>query len=292
MDSLAYGLLSASPAQPHMDPCRHARMCPTPKQTRREIGRFGLVVIEITIAVAVLALTSCAGSSADGGTASTCSAIVGGHPDARYEAVAALQDAFGTTHCTATLVGFSAGQSVLLTAAHCLDAPIARAVFGEDLLESQQEYEIAVPVPHPDFDKSTGEFDFAVVVVHGRVAARPLPVMSLDQDTLAPGSVVEFVGYGDTETSEQRQERNAVNGSIRTLSATSFAYDQALGGPCLADSGGPALALYEGEPLVAGVTSYGEGGCWGWGVSGRTSVARSFLDPLLDRADSCAQPRE
>lgn len=236
-----------------------------------------------------LLLLSCAGSRQESEAGTSCSAIVGGHPDARYEAVAALNDAFGQTFCTATLVGFSGDDSVLLTAAHCLDARVTRVAFGAKLPDVSHELELLDAMAHPDFDQGTGELDFAIVLAKGQLPGLPaLRILTPAEDSLTRGASVEFVGYGETQVTSDNHVRNAVAGKIDTLTATTFGYEQSAGGPCWADSGGPAVIMSGGEPRIAGVTSYGQGDCWNRGVSGRVSSAAPFVQQYLDGAELCA----
>jgi hypothetical protein len=236
-----------------------------------------------------LLLLACGGPRQEDELGATCSAIVGGYPDTRYEAVAALKDAFGQTYCTATLVGFSAEDSVLLTAAHCLDASITRVAFGAKLPDASLELELVDAFAHPDFDKPTGELDFAIVLAKGQLPGVPaLPILMPAEDSLTRGAAVEFVGYGETQVAPDNRVRNAVAGSIDTLTATTFGYKQSSGGPCWADSGGPAIVVSDGEARVAGVTSYGVGDCWARGVSGRASSAARFVQQYLDGPELCA----
>ena len=243
----------------------------------------------IRVGLLGLFLLSCGGPRQEDEPGATCSAIVGGHPDARYEAVAALNDALGRTYCTATLVGFSGDDSALLTAAHCLDAPVTRVAFGGNLPDTSRELELVDAVPHPDFDERTGELDFAIVLAEGKLPGLPaLRVMTPETDSLTHGSAVEFVGYGETLFAPDHRVRNAVAGSIDVLSPTTFGYEQSVGGPCWGDSGGPAITVSDGEARVAGVTSYGIGDCWTRGVSGRASSAVRFVQQYLDGPELCA----
>jgi hypothetical protein len=91
---------------------------------------------------------------------------------------------------------------------------------------------------------------------------------------------------GDPDRPDNRV-RNAVEGSVDVLTATTFGYEQSAGGPCWADSGGPAITVSGEEARVAGVTSYGVGDCWTRGVSRASSAAR-FVQQYVDGAELCA----
>jgi len=233
-------------------------------------------------------LPSCADNDALEPSLANCGAIVGGGPDVAHTAVGALLDAFGNQYCSGTLVGLAGDESWLLTAAHCLDSPIDRASFADDLAQPLTELGFGVPIVHPNFDSRTGEFDFALLPLAGQPAdVAPIRIAS-EGDALAVGAAIEFVGFGETERPGSERKRNSVAGNVLSLSETTFGYDQADGGPCSGDSGGPALILGD-EPILVGVTSYGEGDCWTAGVSGRVSAAADFLVAHLNVSpDPCA----
>ncbi len=64
--------------------------------------------------------------------------------------------------------------------------------------------------------------------------------------------------------------------SVAYYPGTMF-YRQDDGGPCQGDSGGPAFVKIGGKEYLAGITSYGDSACAGYGVS--TDV-QSFFEPL------------
>lgn len=251
----------------------------------------------LRIAGAGLLLGGCAGGVENEwppATSEACEAIVGGTADTEQAAVAALLSVEKELACTATLVGEIGGRSALLTAAHCLNHALATAVFGERYgeAESVARAGIATAFIHPSFDASTGEFDFALVVIDRSIEAElgvgALPIAERDKLTL--GAQVTFVGFGETETGFTDASRHRVDGTVAALTPTTFAYEQRDGGPCFGDSGGPALGPDDTGIAVVGVTSYGEQGCWSRGVSARTSAAHDFVQTLLDpRGAGCAR---
>ena len=234
----------------------------------------------LTLAVLLTLLPACSGAADVQDAGKSCARIVGGYRDDAFAAIASLDDVFGEQLCTATLIGSSVREHALLTAAHCLDWPIERVRFGENRQSPTLETAITAVFPHPDFDKASGDYDFAIVLVEEAPAhVLPLPLPSAP-DGLSVGSELVFAGYGDTELQDANTFRNAVGGRIRSIDELTFDYDQASGGPCDGDSGGPALSALRGVPTVVGVTSYGLGSCWSGGVSGRVSAAMEFLAPF------------
>ena len=235
------------------------------------------------LASLVVIATAC-GDLEERPVGATCQAIVGGHPDARSTAVVSLEDDLGEQLCSGTVIGTQASNAVVLTAAHCLDQPITRALFGEDRRRPVWISNISSALAHPGFDYDTGRYDIALVVLDDAPPeVRALPLPSAQWDGLTLDGSVEIIGYGDTETSADNTLRLAVPTKLSSLDALQFSYDQALGGPCLGDSGGPALSLIDGWSTVVGVTSFGSGGCRSQGVSTRVIAALDFLDSQVDR---------
>jgi secreted trypsin-like serine protease len=237
--------------------------------------------------MASLACSACEPQPKDETADSACQQIVGGHPDDAHSAVAALTDASGQSYCTGTLIGDPV--AVVLTAAHCLDAPVSNAVFGDDYRSPAASARISGAVVHPDFDVDTGALDIAVLTLEDEVPGiTPVSLPSPGGDTLQIGSPLEFIGFGETGDTLENTRRNAVPGTVNDLTATTLSYGQTSGGPCVGDSGGPAFALQNETPVLVGVTSSGKGGCWAAGVSTRVQAASSFLESFGQRGP-CAR---
>lgn len=227
--------------------------------------------------------TACAGQD-EPRVGGVCQQIVGGHPDEDWTAVVSLESAWGEQLCSGSLVGTKAGRPLVLTSAHCLDVPIARAVFGQDRHAPTFATPIADVATHPAFERATGLYDFALLVLdEAPPGVAPLSLPSSASDDLMTNDEIEIVGYGDTETTADNPLRNAVAAQISKLEPLQFTYEQELGGPCDGDSGGPALALVRGRKTVVGVTSFGAGGCRSRGTSARVAAALKFLETSIDK---------
>jgi hypothetical protein len=237
----------------------------------------------LLIATIAIASTGC-GVGSDEAIGVSCAPIVGGNVDAEHVAVVAVLDLAGKLLCSATLVGTSQGRSAFLSAAHCLDFEPTHVAVGSDYGSPEQLLPVAGALTDPAFDHATGSHDFALIRTDE--AARDLAPMRLARHgsrEVRPGSQVRFVGFGshgqEAMTSRARHE---VLGTVDAVSADSFEYAQAQGGPCLGDSGGPALGVGADADVLLGVTSYGDHGCHSRGTSARIQAAHDFLARELD----------
>jgi hypothetical protein len=207
-----------------------------------------------------------------------CTQIVGGEIDPDDPGVMALLGPDESLVCSGTLIAADP-TPVLLTAAHCFDHLIALVAAGADYhAKARLTFAIGDFLIDPRFDRATGTYDFGLVLLEGAVdPSWVMPVVSAADDDIGPGTAVRFVGYGSTQDESPNTSKNDVGGKVTSVNATSFDYAQTDGGPCAGDSGGPALVERDGREVVAGVTSYGEGGCRERGVSARVSAASAFI---------------
>jgi len=212
-----------------------------------------------------------------------CAAIVSGSPDGTHTNAVALIDSQERLLCSGALIVGRGNRGVVLTAAHCLDDVIDTVTVGADFRSSDRRRFVAVKqVSHPGFRRETGEYDFGVVFLRGPMDESSDWLLTPEQDVLAMGTPIQFVGFGADLTNAPNSIRNSWTGHISKLTETTFEYDQSGGGPCLGDSGGPGYArLADGKQVLAGVTSFGDPSCKEYGVSGRVSVAMPFIASLL-----------
>jgi secreted trypsin-like serine protease len=198
--------------------------------------------------------------------------------------VVAVLDATGKLLCSATLIGTSRGRSAFLSAAHCLDFEPTHVAVGNDYGSPEQLLLVTGALTDPVFDHATGGHDFAVI--RTEEAARGLEPVRLARSgsrEVQPGRQVRFVGFGGGgEEAVTSRERREVLGTVDAVSADSFEYAQAEGGPCLGDSGGPALGVGADADVLLGVTSFGDHGCRSRGTSARIQAAHDFLASELD----------
>jgi hypothetical protein len=227
---------------------------------------------------------ACGGGIDEQLVAGQCESIYLGRPDPYHGAVVALLDNDGALVCTAALVGTARGRAAFLTAAHCLDRVLVEVAVGRDYTSPTDSLGVWTAITHPDFDRSTGRFDVALVLSEQDPAGvSPLRMATDATRDVATGERVRFVGYGSNDSDVPVSIRQDTLGSVETLTETEFDYSQAEGGPCFGDSGGPALRTDEyGWERIVGVSSYGDHGCRSRGTSARLSAARDFLSAELD----------
>jgi hypothetical protein len=208
-------------------------------------------------------------------------AIVNGVADQDDPAVVMLRsDSSG--YCTGTLVS----KTVVVTAAHCLDAIPAVAV-GFGLYGETTPVAVKEQYVHPLWD---GLFysghDVAVLVLASEVSdVTPVP-LGLDPADAQVGEPLRIVGYGhdtaptNTGFGTKRQARV-------TAGDDSDAFFLEVGEPdgtqaCHGDSGGPALYVGDdGVERVVGVTSFGGDHCVGGGYYTRLSKYADFLGEFV-----------
>ena len=224
--------------------------------------------------------------------ATRCGQIVGGTPDDGHSGVAALVDGNRELVCTGTIVGSSDGRSVILTAAHCLNGAIERVIAANDYrAPSAMSVAVSETRAHPGFDWDTGELDVGLLMTEGMVpAAHAIAIADPNWDNLGSGAAIEFVGYGEIDAGTANSRRQRVAGVISAVTPRTIAYHQADGGPCVGDSGGPALVSSGGIEIVVGITSHGDGaGCRSTGTSARVSAAYDFIrSAIRDQDFGCA----
>lgn len=254
-------------------------------------------VIGLSLQVA-LAGCNAEGPATDGGeeVARAEAHIHGGAPDTAHRAVAALSGNNGM--CTATIFESAGRKGFALTAAHCCrgNAPEDLVlVMGEDYANPSDVFYVTDIKWDRRYDAKT--HDFCVLTFTGSAAQMEdlptIPLLMPIADTISPGDALELVGYGSTLAPPFNTRRRSVNVTLETAAALTVGYSQADGGPCHGDSGGPGLAMKDGEERVAAVISRGDDDCTADGVSGRVSaVYDDFILPSLkgeEQALTCGE---
>ncbi len=189
------------------------------------------------------------------------------------------------TTCTAVLVS----PTVLLTSAHCIDAPNhPNYLFGIFTGDDAAPYSTLValephllPVaavhPHPAY-VTTAPFyaDLGVVVLASPVTTNPpLPMRRTPLDASFVGKTAQIVGYGQTTYQQPNQTRYEATTTVARLEDDTVVVGDTTKRGCLGDSGGPAVV----EGVLIGIDSYGPTGC---GDASHYRRVDSFL-PFIDQ---------
>lgn len=232
-----------------------------------------------------------------------------------YNAVVSLHEADSSSvyigpFCTGTLIT----DSVVLTAAHCLDvgrrkpkamSPDSLMIYiGVSPVEAYYAgtltYEDFLAVSetkiHSSYDNKKLINDIALVRLAQPVpasVATPLPALPADLGFTGSdiGALLNFAGYGQDENGDYgvRLEVDHVLGGLGCtvagcpgsgVAATQISYSNEIG-PCFGDSGGPAFIYRDNTPYVGGITSYGDSTCTVYGVSTRVDAYEAWINAFL-----------
>ena len=197
--------------------------------------------------------------------------IVGGVEAVKGEFpfIVSLRGSYGGHFCGGSLIK----KDWVLTAAHCVPAGIKTVVAGLYDQGKPQEAETFAAdkvIPHPDYNKTPQDYDFALVHLKG---ASKLTPVALNRKDLAGKTDLVTAGWGYTEENgEIPNILRKVTVPLVSAEACSAAYPGSItdrmlcaglpeGGKdsCQGDSGGPLLAGAGANRALAGVVSWGEG---------------------------------
>ena len=229
--------------------------------------------------------------------------IINGTKDTTHSAVVALLGQF--SECTGTVfsVDGNAKLAYVLSAGHCVNEPGSPAdppqvaLVGNDYNAPTTTYPVVNYVAHPLWPQNQ-DYDYSIVTINWANKPQPavIPLITKVQDNLAPGSQVDFVGYGVTSVNGPGQNnslRYHVLGLLDQVSTVNVHYNQSNqgqyannAGPCSGDSGGPALYTVAGVgEVVAAVTSRGDGQCNVEGFSSRVSNVLDWVSTCINGGD-------
>jgi MYXO-CTERM domain-containing protein len=227
--------------------------------------------------------------------------IINGTKDTTHTAVVALLGQ--QSECSGTVFSVDANSKTayILSAGHCVNEPGSPAdppqvaIVGNDYASPDVQYDVVKAVAHPNWPNDD-TYDFSIITIDWSNKPEPpaIPLITAAQDDLAPGSVVEFVGYGITDTTPgspgyNNSVRYHKSGPIEKLTQLTVTYDQSAagvnGGPCSGDSGGPALYTVNGTQVVAAVTSNGDAKCVVYGNSARVSAVLDWINTCISGGD-------
>jgi len=209
------------------------------------------------------------------------SRIIDGIPDYTHDAVVFVYP----VGCSGTIIHRDGIYAYVLTAAHCVPPngvdPPTHIVQADDWTDAD-----AVVYPVDDYTDhgsySGWDYDFALIRILGAGSATPIIPAKQAPDGLSSGTGIRHVGYGLLDyPSGDTTQRHYGMGTVDTVYTIEFTYDAPTEGPCHGDSGGPQLTT-SGTERVVGVTSRGDPGCTGTGISGRVASQYSyFIHPYI-----------
>jgi MYXO-CTERM domain-containing protein len=271
--------------------------------------------------IGLLSSTVALGCSVDGTSRSTrpegasSSPIINGTLDPTgHPAVVAViyQGASVGAACTGTIFQIDAANKIgwVITAGHCVSDETTGALLpakdlfvleGADYNASTKTHLVLDYQRMPGFNPP--DYDFAVLKVSNVTATTPtLPLITSAIDaTLASGSTVQMVGYGQTATSgagANNSKKYQINGKlgaaggVPAVSALTLASPFGPGTTCHGDSGGPWLFTSGGQQYVAAVTSVGDQNCQQFGIGAHITAATDFINTTIAggmTTQTCAQ---
>jgi len=228
--------------------------------------------------------------------------IINGTPDTSVAHMAVVAVYSPNWMCSGTLIA----PRVIMTAAHCvedLEAGVFLVLFGNNVSGAITRTVLETWV-HPDYQPIAGVNppvnDLAMLLLSESAppGVEPIPHLprSLEVTVADIGLLLEFVGFGQTETGSTGEKLTVTNdlgyvctqpggcivGGVYRAAENTICQDQDPGGPCSGDSGGPAFILRNGEEYVAGVASYGTQDCHFFGCGTK-------VDEFADRIEDFVQ---
>jgi len=238
--------------------------------------------------------------------ARSSSPIIGGTADDGDPAVVMLvsypSDESTYYTCTAEVIS----PTVLLTAAHCVDAANHTGhTFGVFLEPDATPYKASVKTlkphlkavrevhAHPQYDPNGSGYpaDVGVAILAEPVSIAPLPINRTALDSSIVGKSSRIIGYGQTVSGTFNVKKYQATTSVNKLENdghTVVVGDDARR-TCLGDSGGPALVTLNGVETIIGTNSYtNTNGCTEPSHFQRVDVYKAFIDSYLSSDDAGA----
>ena len=252
---------------------------------------FGCLVVAglFTLTLALRASGAKASNETDDDEEQEVPIILHGRMTSSDPAVVKVQRHHGSSGlgvCTGTVIA----PTYVLTARHCAGNGRLEVLVGEGAHPTR----IAVKRAH--FDRPTGRTessgDIAVLQLAHPANVTPIP-MNLDPRATMSVRAARAVGFGLTGSRIEDEKKRTVEFPSRTTSE--FVESEHGGVVCYGDSGGPTLAMIDGQEQLVAVTSHMTSTRCSRGRvrSVRTDRHASFLQSFLDtpgHQDTPARP--
>lgn len=183
--------------------------------------------------------------------------------------------------CTAVLVS----PTVLLTAAHCVDAANhPNYIFGMFTGDDATAYTtlaelephlvpVAMVAAHPSYN-GFDVADLGVAVLAAPTTITPVAVNRAALDATVVGKTARIVGYGQIVYQQPNQRRYEATTTVAALEPGRLVVGDSQRAPCLGDSGGGVFV----DGVLLGIDSYGPVGCGGAARYQRTDTYAAFID--------------
>ncbi|MCA2960694.1 MAG: trypsin-like serine protease [Silvanigrellales bacterium] len=255
------------------------------RSSRKSVGSFSprcVVGIAGMSALAATALGGCTGKNREG--AAETKVVQGQSPSAAVSSQAVMLKAFKSSGswsaCSATYLGSNAsGQSVFVTAAHCLTGGVQSI---EVITSSGSKTNASAFAAHPSFAGDPNAYDVGVVFADGhafssltpariihprdafvvaRPASRPGEAPKLGERIVGAGfGVRDASKVGDPSNVGTLLQYNATLDEVRSTGLAFYSGVPSAGGAssgnaCRGDSGGPAFVSRNSTLVLAGVIS-------------------------------------
>lgn len=225
--------------------------------------------------------------------------IIGGKIDDNDPAVVLLisypQDESTFYTCTASVIA----PTLLLTAAHCVDAPSHPGYsFGAFLGPDASAFATVAAlkpqlvaaksaIAHPQYDANASNYpaDIGVVILSSSVQATPLPIELAALDAGIAGEPSRIVGYGETKYQQYNARKYEAATTVVGLDPDghTVVVGDAAHHTCIGDSGGPALVMMGGHETIIGVDSFTPSvGCVEPSHFQRVDTYQAFVNTYLE----------
>jgi len=204
--------------------------------------------------------------------------IIGGSLDEGDLAVVMV-----ATHCSGTLIA----DTVVLTAAHCLDYYIPNVHFGSGFGSFVEDRNVSEIIHSRYYVGYGAGGDIALLRLSQPAPSEivPVPINTEPFDESYEGAELRSIGFGvtDGETQDGFGTKRQVTLLIREVSNEHLWVGTEARNICNGDSGGPHMYSRDGTEYVAAVSSFGALGCNGPSANARADVyAKQFLIEVID----------